>query len=195
MLNNYLAYYAGYYGPKPDCIKPNVDGVITLSTSPVSTTLVNSTNPNIPIPDNSIYNPLAFPQFGTVTVITGFPGIPTVNLGNIGSSPNGTFTIPISGIYMITASANFTNVSSTIPTTTPTITMYIYRINLTNLITQIGTIMQNATVISSTIINVSNTITAELCAGDKIFFAVNTTTSSYTVGTDSRFVITCIAKT
>lgn len=183
---------------KPVCAPtpvPCSDGPVTLSTSPVIITTIVNSSPNVPITNGTVYNPQSFPPPGTVTVIGGFPGTTTVNLGNITAASNGTFTVPTNGTYAISASVNFTYAYGTLPVNIPTITLYIYRINSAGIISLLASIVQNGASPTTTVTNVSQTTTAELASGDRIFFAANTTVSPYSVGNDSRFVITRLVKT
>ena len=123
----------------------------------------------------------------TITVVTGFSPVPTTNLGGITLNPvNGQFTVPVAGRYTITGTDTFTTNSLT-----GNITLYIYRIDVTNNV--ISLLAANAITVVPVSTSTSNTVTtiADLNAGDRIFYAVtqNTGANISTSAVDNRFVI------
>lgn len=122
---------------------------------------------------------------GTVTPITGFTGVPTTNIGGVTlNTTNGQFTVPIAGRYIISAYVGF----SANPVGTREV--YIYRIDATTgIISLLASDSRNATVVGTT--NATVTTTADLSAGDRIFFAVaQNSGTTLTSTSDSRFAIT-----
>lgn len=156
---------------------------VTFITNPATATTITS-NPvgtaPTPIPAGSTVIPA-----GTVVPITGFSGTPIVNCGGITvNSGTGQFTIPISGRYIISGSVIFS------PNATGTREVYIYRVSGTSgIISLLASDSRNATAVGTT--NVTVTTTADLLAGDRIFFAATQNSgSSITAQIDSRYSIT-----
>jgi len=110
---------------------------------------------------------------GTVTVITGFTGTPTTNIGGIIPN-NGFFTIPCAGRYTITGNACFSSVVTV--ATTDYRQLSIYRTDATTGVTTLlATDSRNPISGMPTCINVATT--ADLASGDRIFFAATQTST------------------
>ncbi|AYV85518.1 MAG: hypothetical protein Satyrvirus21_2 [Satyrvirus sp.] len=122
---------------------------------------------------------------GTVTTIIGFTSAPITNIGGITLNvSNGQFTIPATGSYFISGSFNY----SANPTGVRQI--YIYKIDATNnFIILLASDNRPATTVGQTTSAVATT--AELNAGDRIFFATTQNSGAVlqTVGENSRFFI------
>lgn len=104
---------------------------------------------------------------GTVTVINGYTGAPTTNIGGIISN-NGFFTIPVSGTYNINA-----NVTFAVPLSVAAgdfREVYIYKVsNATTLVTAIAD--QTAYPISGSTTSINVSANEEFLAGDRFFIA------------------------
>jgi hypothetical protein len=127
---------------------------------------------------------------GTVTVINGYTGSPSSNVGGILAN-NGFFTIPISGRYVISANICFASVASVVSTDIRE--LYIYKVDaLTNVVSQIAVDSRTPIAGSQTCINVATV--ADLLAGDRIFIAARQTNTAGvtidTVATTGRLAIT-----
>lgn len=153
---------------------------VALTTSPATTTVVAPGGTSIP--NGTIYNPALFPPAGTVTVITGFPGVTPINVGGITINPNGIFTLPIAGQYTISASANFTPVT---PPASGNVRLSVYRISTAGVISLLTTNVAVAN--ATTVTNIPVSINTQFVAGDRVFFATTSTVSSFTVETNSVF--------
>jgi len=124
------------------------------------------------------------------TLVTGSPttiivfGVPTTNIGGIVLNPiNGQFTVPTAGRYVISGYIGF----SANPTGTREVS--IFRIDATTNITSLlASDTRNATSIGPT--NVTVTTTADLNAGDRIYFvATQNSGATLSTTTDSRISI------
>lgn len=168
------------------CYRPPVPAIVSYATLAATTTAIPTSTPGsapVPIPVGSTTYPPT-----TVTPITGFSGIPITNVGGIVvNSVTGQFTVPIAGRYIVSASIGIT------ANNTGTREVYIYKIDaLTNVISLLAYDSRNATVVGPT--NISITAVADLCAGDRIFFAATQNSGSpLTTTSDSRYTITRIS--
>jgi len=140
--------------PTPTC--PTVTFISDLNTAVVVP--INGT----PIVPGSTIIP------ATITVVNGFLGVPTTNIGGI-SQNGGFFTIPIAGRYIITTDICFA--APTLPVTaTDTREVYIYRIDATTgIITLLAVDTRTPVSGTPTCINVATV--ADLHSGDRIFIA------------------------
>lgn len=105
---------------------------------------------------------------GTVTIINGYCGFPSVNLGGI-VNDNGLFIVPLAGRYIIAAGITFASVASVVSTDLRE--LYIYKQeHLTGAVTQLAVSSKLPIVNNTTSINLS-TLT-HLQPRDRIFLAV-----------------------
>jgi len=144
-----------------------------------------------PIPVGTIIAPgTTTVPAGTVTVINGFTGSPTTNVGGVIAN-NGFFTAPIAGRYVIAANVCFASVATV--TATDIRELYIYRVDaLTGIVTQLAVDSRTPVAGSPTCVNIATV--ADLNAGDPIFIAARQTNATSTiidtVSTVGRLAIT-----
>lgn len=176
--------------PCPPCPPRCPD--ITYVTGPSTTGIVIPTG-GTPIPVGSTIVPA-----GSVTVITTFAAAPTTNVGGIAVN-NGQFIIPIAGRYDISGTVCLDVPANSVIPAGSTFTLYIYKVDVTTGVitllaantapfTGAGT---TPTVITTSCSNAATT--ADLAAGDRVFFAVTQNTGLATVTTSTtagRFAIT-----
>lgn len=129
----------------------------------------------------------------TVTVITGYTGIPTTNTGGVIPN-NGFFTIPVSGKYAITATICFATVATTL--TTDLREVYIYKVDATtSLVTKSANDSRVPIAGSNTCVNVS--AYDNFNVGDRVFIAARQINGSSaiidTVAGVGRLTITKVA--
>lgn len=103
----------------------------------------------------------------TVTVINGYTGAPSTNLGGV-TANNGFFTVPMAGRYVVATNICFASVDTT--TTSDMREVYIYRVQATTgVVTQIAADSRTPIASSTTCVNVSSV--TDLAAGDRLFVA------------------------
>lgn len=157
---------------------PTVNSIFSGGTAIPAGTVIPSDSTTVPV--------------NTVTVITGYTGLPSTNIGGV-SLNNGFFTIPISGRYDAAALIGFASVASSLPTDLRSIT--IYHVNrTTGLVTILATSSQLPIVGSSTFINLATN--GNFLAGDRIFVAARQINGAgvaiNTVPNIGRFALTLI---
>lgn len=165
--------------------------VVSYETYIASSTSIVSGGTSIPVGTIILPTSTTVPV-NTVTVINGYTGAPTVNIGGVLPN-NGFFTVPITGRYVITANICFSSVTTT--TTSDVREVYIYKSAAnTGLVTLLAVDSRNPISGSSTCINVATE--ADLAISDRIFVAVRqTNANSSVINTDpgtGRFTITRI---
>jgi hypothetical protein len=104
---------------------------------------------------------------GTVTVINGYTGAPTTNIGGI-TANNGFFTVPVAGRYNVSADVCFDTVASTLTTDIREVTLY--KVETTTALVTLQAIDSRLPIAASpTCVNIATTI--DLAVGDRIFVA------------------------
>lgn len=126
---------------------------------------------------------------GTVTVITGLTAPPITNIGGI-TQNNGFFTIPLSGRYIVSATATFATPASVAAGDYRQ--LFIYRTAAgTGAVSLLATVSSVPVTAAPTSLNAATS--ADLNIGDRIFFAAIQTSadlSAINVNLSSRYAIT-----
>ncbi|XWV25515.1 hypothetical protein QJ856_gp0242 [Tupanvirus deep ocean] len=146
--------------PCPPC--PTVAYVTNI---PTATTVVSG---GAAIPVGTVIAPgTTTVPAGTVTVINGFTGAATTNVGGI-TANNGFFTIPIAGRYVISANTCFAAVATVLATDVRE--LYIYRVDaLSGVVTLLAVDSRTPIAGQPTCINLATV--ADLNVGDRVFVA------------------------
>jgi hypothetical protein len=144
------------------CPCPNITYINGIASA---TTIISGGAP-IPVGTVIIPGTTTVPA-GTVTVINGYTGAPTTNVGGIIQN-NGFFTVPTSGRYIIAADVCF--VAPTLVSATDSRVLYIYSVNaITGLVSLLAVDSRLPIMGLPTCINL--TAIADLTCNDRIFVA------------------------
>lgn len=166
-------------GPQVCNIPCPVQPVAYIANAAVTTSVL-SVNPPNPIPIGSI----TFPPLSTnVTVISGFSGTPTTNVGCITNNiTSGQFTLPVAGRYELSAYVSFTANS------VGTRELYLYKVDgSTGVISLIVSDSRNAATVGTT--NITLTTIAEFKANDRLFIAASQSSGASLSTTEARIAI------
>lgn len=157
---------------------PVCPNITYITTTPTSTT-IQSGGTSIPQGSTSI-------PINTVTIISGYNALPSTNVGGITLGSNNQFSIPAFGRYFISANVSFASNGAS-----GNVTLYIYKIDISN---SIISLLSANSVPLSIIHNCSDTVStiADLSASDRIFFAAtqNSSLPVNTATTNNRYTIT-----
>jgi hypothetical protein len=161
------------YTPTPcPCPVPTPTSNVVYITNVATPTTVPSGGTAIPIGTIIPAGNTTVPA-GTVSVINGYTGAPTTNIGGIIAN-NGFFTVPVSGTYNINA-----NVTFAVPlavTAGDLREVYIYKVSgATGIVTAIAD--ETAYPISGSTTSINISANEEFLAGDRFFIAARQITS------------------
>lgn len=159
----------------PPCPPPQCP-TVSFITNAATTTNIPSGGTVLP-PGTTIPAGITTVPPGTVTVINGYTGAPSSNIGGI-TANNGFFTVNIGGRYAVSANVCFDTVPSTLTTDIREVT--IYKVETATAQVTLQAIDSRLPIAGSpTCVNIATTI--DLASGDRIFVAARQTNGLATI--------------